>query len=55
MVTSDDAAYAWEAKLYGVDRFDKCPNGIPGIEPRLNLLYSEEWPRGDCLCRDSSK
>jgi dihydropyrimidinase len=41
MVTSDDAAYLWEAKLYGVDRFDKVPNGIPGIEPRLNLLYSE--------------
>jgi dihydropyrimidinase len=41
MVTSDDAAYTWEAKLYGVDRFDLCPNGIPGIEPRLTLLYSE--------------
>lgn len=46
MVTSDDAAYAWEAKLYGVDRFDKCPNGIPGIEPRLNLLYSEGVAKG---------
>lgn len=41
MVTSDDAAYSWDAKLYGTLRFDKCPNGIPGIEPRLNLLYSE--------------
>lgn len=41
MVTSDDAAYSWEAKLLGKNRFDKCPNGIPGIEPRLNLLYSE--------------
>ncbi len=41
MVTSDDAAYLWQAKLYGLDRFDKVPNGIPGIEPRLNLLYSE--------------
>jgi dihydropyrimidinase len=41
MVSSDDAAYSWEAKLYGADRFDKCPNGIPGIEPRLCLLYSE--------------
>jgi dihydropyrimidinase len=41
MVTSDDAAYSWEAKLLGKDRFDLCPNGIPGIEPRLNLLYSE--------------
>jgi dihydropyrimidinase len=46
MVTSDDAAYPWEAKLYGADRFDKCPNGIPGIEPRLNLLYSEGVAKG---------
>jgi dihydropyrimidinase len=46
MVTSDDAAYAWEAKLYGVDRFDKVPNGLAGVEPRLNLLYSEGVARG---------
>jgi dihydropyrimidinase len=46
MVTSDDAAYSWEAKLYGADRFDLCPNGIPGIEPRLNLLYSEGVAKG---------
>jgi dihydropyrimidinase len=46
MVTSDDAAYAWEAKLYGLDRFDLCPNGIPGIEPRLSLLYSEGVVKG---------
>jgi dihydropyrimidinase len=41
MITSDDAAYSWEAKLYGAKRFDRCPNGIPGIEPRLSILYSE--------------
>jgi dihydropyrimidinase len=41
MVTSDDAAYSWEAKQYGKDRFDLCPNGIPGIEPRFQILYSE--------------
>jgi dihydropyrimidinase len=41
MVSSDDAAYSWEAKLQGNDRFDKCPNGIPGVEVRLPLLYSE--------------
>jgi len=46
MVTSDDAAFSWEAKLFGKDRFDKCPNGIPGIEPRLNLLYSEGVVKG---------
>lgn len=46
MVTSDDAAYSWEAKLLGADRFDKCPNGIPGIEVRLPLLYSEGVAKG---------
>ncbi|MBN1274106.1 MAG: dihydropyrimidinase [Candidatus Aminicenantes bacterium] len=40
MVSSDDAAYSWEAKLYGAERFDKCPNGIPGVETRLTALYS---------------
>lgn len=46
MISSDDAAYSWEAKLYGADRFDRCPNGIPGIEPRLCLLYSEGVVKG---------
>jgi dihydropyrimidinase len=46
MVTSDDAAYSWEAKLFGKDRFDLCPNGIPGIEPRFQMLYSEGVAKG---------
>ena len=46
MVTSDDAAYSWDAKLYGKDRFDKCPNGIPGVEVRFSLLYSEGVAKG---------
>ncbi|MFC2166369.1 dihydropyrimidinase [Acidobacteriota bacterium] len=46
LVSSDDAAYSWEAKLMGKQRFDKCPNGIPGIEPRLNILYSEGVVKG---------
>ncbi|MFC2120430.1 dihydropyrimidinase [Bacteroidota bacterium] len=41
MVSSDDAAFSWEAKLFGKDRFDKCPNGIPGVETRFSILYSE--------------
>jgi dihydropyrimidinase len=45
-VSSDDAAYSWEAKLYGKDRFDKCPNGMPGVEPRLCMLYSEGVVKG---------
>lgn len=46
MVTSDDAAFSWDAKLYGAGRFDKCPNGIPGIEVRLPLLFSEGVVKG---------
>jgi len=46
LVTTDDAAYSWEAKLMGAQRFDKCPNGIPGIEVRLPLLYSEGVRKG---------
>jgi dihydropyrimidinase len=46
MVTSDDAAYSWEAKMHGAQRFDKCPNGIPGIEPRFSVLYSEGVAKG---------
>jgi dihydropyrimidinase len=45
-VTSDDAAYNWAATLYGKDRFDLCPNGMPGIEPRFQLLYSEGVAKG---------
>ncbi len=40
LVSSDDAAYSWQAKLLGKDRFDRCPNGIPGVEARLPLLFS---------------
>ena len=46
MVTSDDAAYSWEAKRYGKDRFDLCPHWIPGIEPRFQILYSEGVAKG---------
>jgi dihydropyrimidinase len=46
MVTSDDAAFSWDAKLFGADRFDKCPNGIPGVETRFSLLYSEGVAQG---------
>jgi dihydropyrimidinase len=46
LVSSDDAAYSWEAKLMGRDRFDLCPNGIPGIEVRLALLHSEGVVKG---------
>jgi dihydropyrimidinase len=46
LVSSDDAAYSWEAKLLGRERFDRCPNGIPGVEVRVPLLYSEGVRKG---------
>lgn len=45
-VTSDDAAYSWEATQYGQERFDLCPNGMGGVEPRFNVLYSEGVAKG---------
>ncbi len=45
-VMSDDAAYSWEATRYGEERFDLCPNGMPGVEPRFDLLYSEGVAKG---------
>ena len=45
-VTSDDAAYSWEATQMGKDRFDLCPNGMPGIEPRFMIVYSEGVAKG---------
>lgn len=46
MVSSDDAAYSWEAKLLGLGRFDCVPNGLAGVEPRLSLVYSEGVAKG---------
>lgn len=47
MVTSDDAAFSWNAKMLGKERFDKCPNGIPGIEARFSIMYSEGVDKGN--------
>jgi dihydropyrimidinase len=40
-VTSDDAAFDAASKAAGKESFDKIPNGVPGVETRLALLYSE--------------
>lgn len=46
VVSTDDSAFTFEAKLMGKDRFDKVPAGLPGIETRLPLLYSEGVAQG---------
>lgn len=40
-VGSDDAAYYERFKLRGLEDFRKIANGVPGVEIRLPLLYSE--------------
>jgi len=46
VVATDDCAFSLESKVAGADNFDLCPEGMPGIEPRLTLLYSEGVARG---------
>jgi dihydropyrimidinase len=41
VVATDDCAFSLASKKAGADNFDLCPEGMPGIEPRLTLLYSE--------------
>lgn len=45
-VTSDDAAFDAESKARGKESFDKIPNGVPGVESRLSILYSEGVTKG---------
>ena len=41
VVASDHCPFMWEKKKMGEDDFSKIPNGFPGIEHRMELLYSE--------------
>lgn len=42
IVSSDDAGLPSEDRTrLSEGRFDKVPNGMPGVEPRLTLLYTE--------------
>ena len=43
-VATDHCPFDLSQKLLGADSFTQIPNGIPGIEDRVNLLYS----RGVC-------
>jgi dihydropyrimidinase len=46
IVSTDDASFDAESKAWGRDSFDRIPNGIPGVECRLALLYSEGVAKG---------
>lgn len=40
IVSSDDGAFDADSKARGSRSFEQIPNGIPGVETRLPLLYS---------------
>jgi dihydropyrimidinase len=45
-VGTDHCPFDTEQKLMGKDSFVNIPNGIPGIEDRVNLLYTHGVKRG---------
>jgi dihydropyrimidinase len=45
-VGTDHCPFDTEQKLLGKDSFVNIPNGIPGIEDRINLLYTQGVKRG---------
>ena len=46
VVATDHCPFKWEQKLMGKDDFSKIPNGAPGIEHRMELLFSEGVNKG---------
>ena len=46
VVATDHCPFMWEQKLMGKDDFSKIPNGHPGIEHRMELLFSEGVAKG---------
>ena len=49
-VATDHCPFHFEAgkaeKQYGKDDFTKCPNGAPGVQERLMLMFSEGFMKG---------
>jgi dihydropyrimidinase len=45
-LATDDCAFSLESKVAGAENFELCPEGMPGIEPRLTILYSEGVAKG---------
>ncbi|NNM04696.1 MAG: dihydropyrimidinase [Gemmatimonadetes bacterium] len=46
VMATDDCAFSLESKLAGAENFEFCPEGMPGIEPRLTIMYSEGVAKG---------
>ena len=45
-VGTDHCAFTLEQKRMGLGDFSKCPNGMPGVETRMPLLFSEGVMKG---------
>jgi len=45
-VATDHCPFFWKDKLMGENDFSKIPNGAPGIEHRMELLFSEGVTKG---------
>lgn len=46
-VATDHCSFSFsEQKLMGKDDFRKCPNGLPGVETRIALMFSEGVSKG---------
>ena len=45
-VGTDHCPFDTEQKLLGADAFTQIPNGIPGVEDRVNLMYTYGVKRG---------
>jgi dihydropyrimidinase len=45
-VGTDHCPFDTQQKLLGVNAFTQIPNGIPGIEDRVNLMYTYGVKRG---------
>ncbi|HZV70643.1 MAG TPA: dihydropyrimidinase [Saprospiraceae bacterium] len=46
VVATDHCPFMWDQKLMGENDFSKIPNGHPGIENRMELLFSEGVQKG---------
>ena len=55
IVSTDHCSFTWEQRLRGKDDFTKIPGGLPGVETRGNLIWSEGVAKGriskECACR----
>ena len=55
IISTDHCSFSWEQRLLGKDDYTKIPGGLPGVESRGNLIWSEGVAAGRisaaCACR----